>query len=198
MTADEAGREKRIEFYRNAIEIANDFGTNVVSIWSGILHERLGHQEAMNRLVSGLEEVLAEAEKHDVTVGFEPEPGMFIDTMARYDALKAKLPSPSLKLTLDIGHLHCQGELPIAEYVKRYAGELVNVHIEDMRRGVHEHLPLGEGEIHFPPVLQAIAESNYSGGVHVELSRHSHDGPPMAKRAYEFLRKTMDRTGWSG
>ena len=51
---------------------------------------------------------------------------------------------------------------------------LVHVQIEDMRRGVHEHLDFGDGEIDFPPVLSALAEIGYRGLVCVELSRHSH------------------------
>jgi len=63
----------------------------------------------------------------------------------------------------------------------------VNVHIEDMRSGVHEHLMFGEGQIDFPPVLQALAEVGYPGGIHVELSRHSHEAPTAVRRAFEFL-----------
>ena len=77
--------------------------------------------------------------------------------------------------------------MPIADVIRRWAPRLVNVHIEDMRRGVHEHLMFGEGEIDFPPVLQALAEVGYTGGVYVELSRHSHEGPEAARRAFRFL-----------
>jgi L-ribulose-5-phosphate 3-epimerase len=71
--------------------------------------------------------------------------------------------------------------------VRRYAAPLVNVHLEDMRRGVHEHLMFGDGEIEFPPVLAALTESGYTGGIYVELSRHSHLGPQAARQAFEFL-----------
>jgi sugar phosphate isomerase/epimerase len=60
-----------------------------------------------------------------------------------------------------------------------------------MRAGVHEHLMFGEGEIEFPPVLDALARAGYQGGVHVELSRHSHEGPSAARRAYDFLAPLM-------
>ena len=57
-----------------------------------------------------------------------------------------------------------------------------------MRRGVHEHLLFGTGEIDFPPVLSALNEVGYPGGLHVELSRHSHDGAAAAQQALAFLR----------
>jgi sugar phosphate isomerase/epimerase len=65
---------------------------------------------------------------------------------------------------------------------------LVNIQIDDMRRGVHEHLEFGAGEIGFPPVLKAIADAGYTGLVAVELPRHAHAGPAVARRSLEFLR----------
>ncbi len=117
---------------------------------------------------------------------------MLIDSMARYEALAESIDAANLKLTLDVGHLHCQGEVPIAEQVRRWSSRLVNVHIEDMRSGVHEHLMFGEGEIDFPPVLKALADVKYQGGLHVELSRHSHEAPAAARRAFEFLNPMIE------
>jgi sugar phosphate isomerase/epimerase len=147
----------------------------------------------MARLVAGLDEVLAHAAGQGVMIGFEPEPGMLVDGMARYDELVTLLDNPSLGLTLDIGHLHCQGETPMADHIRRWAHQLVNVHLEDMRYGVHEHLFFGEGEIDFAAVIQALGEAGYRGGVHVELSRHSHSAPTIARRAFEFLNPLMER-----
>src|SRR5262249_43758135 len=93
---------------------------------------------------------------------------------------------PFFGLTLDIGHVHCQGE-SATEELPRWADCLFNVHIEDMRRGVHDHLMFGEGEIDFGPVLRTLSEVGYAGGVHVELSRHSHDAVETARRALAFL-----------
>jgi sugar phosphate isomerase/epimerase len=58
-----------------------------------------------------------------------------------------------------------------------------------MRRGVHEHLEFGAGEIDFPPVLRALIDSGYGGLVSVELPRHSHAAPEVARRSLAFLRK---------
>jgi sugar phosphate isomerase/epimerase len=57
-----------------------------------------------------------------------------------------------------------------------------------MRRGVHDHLMFGEGEIDFRPVLQTLKEIDYQGGVHIELSRHSHDAVETARSALAYLK----------
>lgn len=187
VSPDAANRQRRIDFYRRAIEAASELASDCVSLWSGVVHDGAPREVAFDRLLSGLGQTLDFADQRGVIVGFEPEPGMLIGEMSGFDELRRRLDHPRLRLTLDIGHLHCQGELPIADYVRRYAAPLVNVHLEDMRRGVHEHLMFGEGEVDFPPVLTALAEIGYAGGVHVELSRHSHMGSQAAQQAFEFL-----------
>ena len=191
MAAEKEKRQVRLDFLCRAIDIAAQLSSDCVSCWSGILREQLTEDEAVGRLVDGLEQVLEHADKRHVVIGFEPEPGMFIATMNDYQNLQTRLNAPLLKLTLDVGHLHCQGELPIAEHVLRWRERLVNVHIEDMRRGRHEHLMFGEGEMQFAPIIAALKQAEYQGGVHVELSRHSHEGPDAARKAFEFLAPLM-------
>ncbi len=188
VSPDAVSRARRLAFCRHAIDCAAALGSDCVSLWSGALRDDVTDVEAMRRLAAGLEEVLAYAGDKNVVLGFEPEPGMFIDSLARYRDLLAQLPTDCLRLTLDVGHLQCQGETPIADVIRRWARQVVNVHLEDMRAGAHEHLMFGEGEIEFPPVLGALNEADYQGGVHVELSRHSHNAVETARRALAFLR----------
>jgi L-ribulose-5-phosphate 3-epimerase len=191
VSRDPTARARRIDFYKYAIDCAAQLGSDCVSLWSGVLRDEVSRPEALDRLVAGLQQVLDYAAEKQVAVGFEPEPGMFVESMAQYEELLARIAAENLRLTLDVGHLQCLGEGSIAEVIRRWAPRLVNVHIEDMRAGAHEHLMFGEGQIDFPPVFQALADSPYQGGVHVELSRHSHEGPAAARRAFEFLSRLM-------
>ncbi|HEX2314684.1 MAG TPA: sugar phosphate isomerase/epimerase family protein [Thermomonospora sp.] len=184
---DEAAR--RIDLLFRAVRIAADLGAEAMSFWSGTADPGLPDATAWERLTEGVARVVAEAERRGVTLGFEPEPGMFVDTIAGFEDLHARLGEPTaLGLTLDIGHCRCLEPLPVPDCVRRAAPHLVNVQIEDMRRGVHEHLEFGQGEIDFPPVLTALAESGYRGLVGVELPRHSHAAPAVAERSIRFLR----------
>jgi L-ribulose-5-phosphate 3-epimerase len=192
VTADPAGRARRVDFLCRAINVAAALDADCVSLWSGVVHDGAGDREAMDRLTTGLIEVLAYAADKNIILGFEPEPGMFIDTLTRYADLLAELNAARvetnlLRLTIDTGHLQCMGELPIANKLRKWRDRLVNVHVEDMRAGIHEHLMFGEGEIDFRPVIAALREIGYNGLVNVELTRHAHVGPAAARQAYEFL-----------
>jgi len=200
VTADSAGRARRVDFLCRAIDIAARLNAGCVSLWSGVVRDGAGDRQAFSRLVGGLTTVLDHAGRQGVVLALEPEPGMLVDTLARYDDLLGELSAQHvdtalLRLTIDIGHLHCQGEVPIAEQIERRRDRLANVHIEDMRAGEHEHLMFDEGEIDFPPVIAALAKIGYAGLVGVELSRHSHEGPTAARRAYNYLSPLVAANG---
>ena len=98
------------------------------------------------------------------------------------------------QLTVDMGHVHCLDEGDIPALVRTWGPRIVNVHIEDMVRGVHEHLMFGEGTMSFPGICQALREIGYSGGLHVELSRHSHKGVEAVLGCCRLSRATDART----
>jgi L-ribulose-5-phosphate 3-epimerase len=186
----------RLEFQKRAVRIGADLGAEAVSFWAGVRPAHVEPGEAWRRLVGGCAEVLAAAEGAEMMLGFEPEPGMLVECIDDWERLRADLGAPvHFGLTLDIGHCRCLEPVPAEDCVRRVAGQLVNVQIDDMRRGVHEHLEFGQGEVDFPAVLRALTETDYGGLVAVELPRHSHAAPAVARDSLQFLRAAEQRAG---
>jgi L-ribulose-5-phosphate 3-epimerase len=184
----ESGRHRRVDLLLRALRIAADLGGVPVSWWSGAKPPEQPAAAAWDQLVAGCSAVADEASALGVPLGFEPEPGMLVSDLAGFERLFEALGRPAgFGVTLDIGHCRCLEEQSVADCVRRAAPRLVHVQIDDMRRGVHEHLEFGTGEIDFPPVLAALTEVGYRGLVAVELPRHSHDAPAVARRSLDFL-----------
>jgi L-ribulose-5-phosphate 3-epimerase len=182
-------RKLRLDFLRRAVAVGADLGAEAVSFWAGVRPDDVDERTAWHRLVDGCAEVTEAATAASVPLGFEPEPGMLVADIADWRRLHAELGTPAMfGLTLDIGHCRCLEPMPVPDCVTAVAGHLVNVQIDDMVRGVHEHLEFGTGEIDFPPVLRALRESGYRGLVAVELPRHSHAAPAVARESLAFLR----------
>ncbi|WP_434600630.1 sugar phosphate isomerase/epimerase family protein [Streptomyces sp. A5-4] len=189
---DPAGRAARTELLITAVRVAADLGAHAVHCFSGIIPERTSPETAWERLAESMAPVLDAAAKAGVPLAVEPEPGHLLATLADFHHLRRTLGDPDpqlLGLTLDIGHCQCLESASPADCVREAAPWLRHVQIEDMRRGVHEHLPFGDGEIDFPPVLRALAATGYQGLTVVELPRHSHAGPDQAERSLRFLRQ---------
>ncbi|TDC60792.1 sugar phosphate isomerase/epimerase [Micromonospora sp. KC207] len=185
---------RRVEFLRRAVAVGADLGAEAVSYWAGVRPADVPPAVAWDRLVAGCATVCAAADAAGVQLGFEPEPGMLVEDIAGWRRLHAALGRPAaFGLTLDIGHCRCLEPDDVPDCVRSVGAHLVNVQIDDMRRGVHEHLEFGTGEIDFPPVLAALAEVGYAGLVAVELPRHSHAAPQVATRSLDFLRAAAGR-----
>ncbi|MFD7294022.1 sugar phosphate isomerase/epimerase family protein [Streptomyces sp. NPDC059897] len=185
---DPDARAARVQLLVRAVQVAADLGAHAVHCFSGTTPDGTDPDSAWKRLAAALTPVLEAAETAGVPLAIEPEPGHLLGTLADFHRLRRDLGSPAaLGLTLDIGHCQCLEPLSPADCVRAAGPWLRHVQIEDMRRGVHEHLPFGEGEIDFPPVLDALAATGYRGLTVVELPRHSHAGPQLAAESLDFL-----------
>lgn len=180
-------RSKRSDFLKRCIELAVKLNTPTVSFWSGTPVESVGDDALMDRLVAEILPLCEFAREHEVRLAFEPEPGMFIDTMTKFRTLFDRVNHPNFGLTLDVGHLQCLGEIPASNHIVEWKDRLWNVHIEDMKTNVHDHLMFGEGEMDFPDILSAFRQIDYQGGLYVELSRHSHNAVETARKSIKFL-----------
>jgi sugar phosphate isomerase/epimerase len=57
-----------------------------------------------------------------------------------------------------------------------------------MARGIHVHLPFGEGDMDVPGVLEALEAIHFDKLICVELSRESHRADVMIPQALAHLR----------
>lgn len=183
------GRERRIDLVATALRIAPDLGARVVSCWSGTLPDSATPEEGRARVDHAVASLVPVAEEAGVTLALEPEPGMFLERVGDVVALIERLGRPdALALTIDVGHLTCTEAESPGSVIRGAAGLVANVQIDDMRRGVHEHLPFGEGDVDLPDVLAALGDIDYGGLVHVELPRHTHAAPLLAEHSLNALR----------
>jgi sugar phosphate isomerase/epimerase len=193
------GRERRVDFYRRSIDLAVELGAPIVSLWSGAARggvvgdgpgtDPAAAEPAWDRLVAGVLAVLDHARACGVRIGFEPEPGMFVERPAGYLELVRRLGErgSELGLTLDLGHLVVTGDVPAAHAIRALARHLIHVHLDDARAGVHEHLQLGAGELDLADALTTLHDVGYRGMAAVELSRDSHRAPQAAREALERI-----------
>ena len=101
-----------------------------------------------------------------------------------------------LGITFDIGHAYLgkhmermiAPEQKIASEIKLVREYLTHVHIHDNHGEKDEHLPPGEGDINFKPIMRALKEINYGGRLILELWR------PRLKRPMEVGRIGLKNT----
>jgi D-psicose/D-tagatose/L-ribulose 3-epimerase len=185
VTADPAGRARRVEFLSRALEVAAETGADAMSFWAGVPKSGVDRVQAIDWLRAGVEQVARRAEQLGTVAALEPEPGMLIETCDDWAALAI----PGLKLALDTGHCLVTGEREPSDAVRAFAPHLGTVSVEDMTRGVHVHLPFGEGDMDIPAILRALDAVGFDKLVCVELSRESHRADTMIPASLAYLRQ---------
>lgn len=187
VSLDADDRKRRIDYYIRAIQIAESIGARVVSLWSGVAEPGLAKPDGERFLLEALGQLLPIARERGITIGFEPEPGMLIESLDQWCWLRQQIADEALGLTVDLGHLAVTEPFPLDAALSQVVSDVVHVHVDDCARGVHEHLPLGTGELDFSPLLRVLIEHGYSGLALVELSRDSHRAPELIDQSIRFL-----------
>ena len=184
---EKAGRQRRVAFLKQAIDIASTLGSEAVSFWAGVRQSSVSAEQAKQWLSEGIGELLDYATAQQVTLAVEPEPGMQIETIADLERIRASLPvavRDALSLALDVGHVWVTGEMDPAEAVRTYGKTCGTAAIEGMNRGVHEHLPVTQGDMDVAAIIRSFQQVGFDKLICVELSRDSH-------RAHQAIGETI-------
>ena len=191
------GRSFRQQFLRRAVDIARIVNAETVSFWAGIKQPTVTDTAALSYLGEGLLALADYADAQQVQLSFEPEPGMFIETNADYDRLLGAYPALDgrLHLALDLGHVWVTGEDDPVHAIHHYADRLGTISIEGMQAGEHLHLPLDQGDMAIPPLLEALQHIRFDRLVCVELSRESPRAHLAIPESIRFLRQTEASLG---
>ncbi len=138
MSPDLAGRKRRIDLVRRGIDVARKLGVPLVTFGSGFIRDEHVTNPSVNPrelLVDSIHQCLRSVrDDEDITLLVEPEPGMYIETLAQGIDLVNEVNSPRFQLHLDLCHNYCseQNYLAALAQAAPYAKFL---HVSDAQEG---------------------------------------------------------------
>lgn len=185
VTGDVAGRARRLAYLRRACDVAAVLRAEAVSFWTGV-PRGVDREQAWGWVVDGVSALIDSHGDAAYALAVEPEPGMLLEDCDDWTRLHRAV--PGVTLALDTGHCVVSGRWSPQDAVCAFAPHLGTVAVEGMRHGVHDHLPLDEGDVDLPAVLAALIGVGYDRLVTLELSRDSHRAHEMVPRALATLR----------
>jgi fructoselysine 3-epimerase len=179
-------REDRINLIGSAIKIARRLGAKNISITSGRMLGPMTPAKAAEQFERSISRVLELAEKDQINVGIECEPGLFIEYVAELREWIDRLKHPRLGANLDIGHCQVIGEsIPAA--IELLGDRIWNLHVEDIPGRKHYHLIPGEGTLDWLGAKAALLAIGYKNCLTVELYTHTEDPQTAAQKSFNFL-----------
>ena len=137
MCVDLAGRKQRIKLIKEGIKLARALDVRIVSFGSGFIrddHVNNPHIDPEALLIDSVRECVEFIGDDDIILTIEPEPGMFIETIAQGVALIEKVNLDKFRLHIDICHAYCSDEDYVNAIAK--AAHLTKyLHVSDTTEG---------------------------------------------------------------
>jgi len=166
---------------RRSIDACRTLGGEIVVLHFGrcpVPYAKDFLEEAKRRYRRFIEKCLPYARERGVTLALENAIGQPTTYPSNVEELKQLvLELEGAKVAFDIGHAHLAERragmndtgLAIANDIKDLRGHLVHAHVHDNRGKNDDHLPPGDGDINFKPVVDALRAINYRGLLIAEL-----------------------------
>jgi hexulose-6-phosphate isomerase len=173
-SADPQLRAQADAVMRKAVDLAGDIGIRVIQLAGYDVYYEPSNAETRERYLDGMQRALELAARQQVMLAVETMDTTFMNSITRYLALKARLPSPWLRVYPDLGNLTAWGNDVGAELA---AGidHIVGVHVKETRPvgpgfpGAFRDVPFGEGSVDFVRCFSALHRLGYAGPFLVEM-----------------------------
>lgn len=180
-------RADRIDLLIRTLRFAAAINAPNVSITSGRCLGGMPPDRAAAQLAESLKPILDEADRLQVNVGVELEPGLFLESVDELRDWIARLNHPRFGANLDIGHSIVLGET-IEHAVTTLAGRTWNMHVEDLPGRKHYHTIPGRGTFDWSELRRVLRQVRYDRFLTVELYTETEHPHEAATESARFLR----------
>jgi len=182
-------RRWRVSYTKEAIDLAGELNSPSICITSGILHVSKKNSN-LDFFGKSLQELAIYAEKMNVRLGIEYEPGLLLGSSQ--DILPfINNNFQNVGLNLDVCHAAVLGE-NIPNIIEKFGKKIFHTHISDCKNKNHYHLIPGLGDIDFKEMYQSLLKTNYKGFLTGELYTYPDSPEQAAKHTFIYLKNLVN------
>ncbi|WP_019640501.1 sugar phosphate isomerase/epimerase family protein [Paenibacillus fonticola] len=184
--------------FKTNLRLARDFGACLVgtetgSVGKGYTTDNFT-EEAFQRVIAAVREMVAEAERFGVTVGIEAGLNHPLHSAPLARRLLDAIPSNNLQIILDCANLmspdnYMRQDEVVAEALELLGNRIAVIHLKDfvVQDGRIEMVPIGQGLLKFEPILRYMKYER----PHIQGLMESTTEPHLAE-SVEFLKRLYD------
>lgn len=189
-------RQKLLEYFKDHLRFARDFGCGIVALESGSVnadyspHPANHSEAAFQEMLASISELVAEAEKFGVTVGFEAVHCHTVSTAQKMRRVLETICSPNLRVVFDAANLLTPENFREQSRVVTQALDLLGddiavIHAKDFvfENGALKTVSAGCGQLDFAPMINFVQTHNRGESVLLEEA-----GELAAPQCADFLR----------
>lgn len=141
---------------------------------------------ALDRVIHCVQHLLdATSPDSPVKLTLEPHFGNVLEQREDFERLLDRFADRRVGICVDTGHFHSAGVDTVA-FIRDYAPRIFAVHLKDHLGAVS--VGIGRGETDLRPIIDALHESEYEGGLTLELEVEDPENlPRYTEEAYLYL-----------
>ncbi len=163
---DPADVEACVEGVRASLRQAELYGANAVLLVPAVVRSDTTYEQAWERSQAQIRKLIPLAEKHNVMIAIEEVWNKFLLTARDFRQYIDEFNHPLVQAYFDVGNI-VHYAVP-EHWIHELGSRIVKVHLKDYSRA-KQFVNLGEGDVDWPAVREALAAVGYSGEVTVEL-----------------------------
>jgi len=191
-------RERHVETLEEQIEFAVEVGARNVGVWPAArLTEDFTRDGAVELAIDTYSRVVGLAEDYDVTLSFEGEPNLLINTPELVKRLLDGVHSKHFRYLYDFAHANVTSGGKPLELLKLIEGRVGWLHVTDndgtrfRGEGTSTHLPLGEGTMDYELVLKNLFDVGYEGNGWIQVDLWQY---PDLFHGFERSKRKLEET----
>jgi len=183
-------RKESLRQVLQGVEEAAEMGARVITVHPGFLTGRQDVSESIWDLqIEAFTRIAKRGRELGILIAMETMEKKAREVVIRPDLANEIIDAVNMQnfgITFDISHAHTV--MDVVEFI-RALRRIVHIHISDTKSG-KVHVQMGEGEIAFGPVLNALKEK-YDGALVIE-GWNPKDEMGMVDKSTSFLRRQLE------
>src|SRR4051794_8743923 len=164
---DPAVVDRGLAAIRQEMEDCKAYGGTTVLLVPAVVTKDVGYRDAYTRSQANIRKIIPDAERHGIKIAIEEVWNKFLLSPVEFARYIDELDSPSVGAYFDVGNVVEYG-FP-QDWIHELGKRILKIHIKEYAKEKRFGYPLGEGEIQWPAVRQALHDVGYQGWVTAEV-----------------------------
>ena len=167
---DQSVVDKSIAGMETSLRNAKLWGADTVLLVPAVVNAEITYEQAYERSQKNIQKLLPLAKELNVVIAVEEVWNKFLISPVDFAKYVDSFNSPLVRAYFDVGNVVLYGYPQ--QWIRTLGPRIAKLHIKDFyfRKGETKWVGLGEGDIAWKAIYQALADIGYSGTATVELS----------------------------
>lgn len=155
------------------LKIAKELGSEYVIINGAIRRENEKYEDQWNAMIRDTKILAKAAKEYGLKLAVEYEPGFVIDNTDLLLKAFKEIDSDVMGINCDIGHVFLCDKDPM-KAIEQSAPYILQCHVENMAKGVHDHLVPWEGDMNLAEYIGKLKKIGFKGGLGLDLYKYEY------------------------